>query len=694
LPPCTDSGLETVPGHRVAYLAQSIAVLWTAIIRGATPNNEGEAMLQPIGTHARYIQSVLRGGSDSSGTPDYVKRSWLRCLTQYRLDPQSQREPYVLPREERLARKEGNLELVSFADAEMAHLYHQLAGSGYSIILTDRDGVLLDYYGDLSFRNAAFRTGLVLGAVWSEEYGGTNGMGTCLIERAPLIIHRDQHFFSRNIGLTCCAAPIFDYKGELVAVLDASGESDRAQQHTLVLVNMSAQMIENRLFLHRYKDTFVVRFHSRPELVGTWGEGIIALEGAGTIAALDRNALFQLGFKSAADLIGAPLERVFNISLSALVGRSQKKSFHALPIYETRHGGRFFAIAQAPQSKRSQSGRVRVASSEESAPAAIGRTVLDELDLGDPTMGRNIQAAKRLESRDIPILLVGESGTGKEYFARALHAAGERADKPFVAVNCGALPEMLMQNELFGRAPVPGATTEPDRGRVVQANGGTLFLDDVGDLPLELQAQLLHVIEEREVMPHGSDTPIKVDVRLITAARGGLQEKVRRGEFREDLFYRLQSLVLALPPLRERRDKAALIRHVFGQESAATPAVSLSEELTDALCAHSWPGNIRQLRNVLRGMIAMRTCDRLDVTNLPSDYGIGLPAPDVRETPPEAQSLNPLEKAERTALLREIDLQHGNISRVAQKLSIGRNTLYRKMRRLGIAFPSRNSAKK
>src|SRR6185437_13057570 len=293
----------------------------------------GGAMLQQIGSHARYIQSVLRGTADSASTPDYVKRSWLRCLSQYHLDPQSQREPFVLPREERLARKEQNLELVSFADAEMAHLYHQLAGSGYSIILTDRDGVLLDYYGDLSFRNAAFRTGLVLGAVWSEEYGGTNGMGTCLFERAPLIIHRDQHFFSRNIGLTCCAAPIFDYRGELVAVLDASGESDRAQQHTLVLVNMSAQMIENRLFLNRFKDTFVVRFHSRPELVATWGEGILALDTEGTIAALDRNALFQLGFKSAAELIGAPLERVFNISLSALVGRSQKKSFHALPIY-------------------------------------------------------------------------------------------------------------------------------------------------------------------------------------------------------------------------------------------------------------------------------------------------------------------------------------------------------------------------
>ena len=656
-------------------------------------------MLQQIGSHARYIQSVLRGTADSASTPDYVKRSWLRCLSQYHLDPQSQREPFVLPREERLARKEQNLELVSFADAEMAHLYHQLAGSGYSIILTDRDGVLLDYYGDLSFRNAAFRTGLVLGAVWSEEHGGTNGMGTCLFERAPLIIHRDQHFFSRNIGLTCCAAPIFDYRGELVAVLDASGESDRAQQHTLVLVNMSAQMIENRLFLNRFRDGFVVRFHSRPELVGTWSEGIIAMDASGAIAALDRNALFQLGFKSAAEWVGAPLERLFNISLPALVGRSQKKSFHPLPIYETRHGGRFFAVAQAPQSKRALANKQRPEpADEERALPETGRSVLDELNLGDPVLARNIQAAKRLESRDIPILLLGESGTGKEFFARALHSASERADKPFVAVNCGSLPETLMQSELFGRGGTSSAcAAQDDRGRIVQANGGTLFLDDIGDLPLELQGQLLHVLEEREVLPRGSQTPVKVDIRVISAARSGLQEKIRHGEFREDLFYRLQSLVLTLPALRDRRDKQALICHIFSQESAATPAVSLSEDLVDALCAHSWPGNIRQLRNVVRGMIALRSSDRLDGSCLPADYGIGQPVSETEisaESSTEAQSLNPLEKAERTALLREIDLHHGNISRVAQKLGIGRNTLYRKMRRLDIAFPARQSARR
>src|SRR5712671_4940591 len=344
-------------------------VIMAARPPGPRPHEE-ETMPQPNGNHARLVDSVIRGTSRDACAPEYVKRSWLRCVDEYGLDPESNALPAVVSSQELTLRKERSLELVSFADAEMAHLYGQLAGSGHSIILTDGDGVLLSYYSDPSFKGAAARAGLVPGAVWSERYGGTNGMGTCLLERGPLIVHRNQHFLARNTGLTCCAAPIFDHRGELAAVLDASGESDRAQQHTLVLVNMSAQMIENRLFLNRFRDAFVVRFHSRPELVGTWGEGIIALDAAGAIAALDRNALFQLGSKGSSGLLGAPLERVFNISLAALLGRSQKKSFHALPIYETRHGGRFFAVAQAPHSKRQQAGKQQLTPEEERASRA------------------------------------------------------------------------------------------------------------------------------------------------------------------------------------------------------------------------------------------------------------------------------------------------------------------------------------
>ncbi len=429
-------------------------------------------MLQQIGSHARYIQSVLRGTAreDSASTPDYVKRSWLRCLGQYHLDPQSQREPFVLPRDERLARKEQNLELVSFADAEMAHLYHQLAGSGYSIILTDLDGVLLDYYGDLSFRNAAFRTGLVLGAVWSEEHGGTNGMGTCLFERAPLIIHRDQHFFSRNTGLTCCAAPIFDYRGELVAVLDASGESDRAQQHTLVLVNMSAQMIENRLFLNPASATASWwRFHSRPELVGTWGEGIIAMDPSGAIAALDRNALFQLGFKTAAELIGAPLERVFNISLPALVGRSQKKSFHPLPIYETRHGGRFFAVAQGTAVETHAGQQTADRPARRAFRAETGGSGPGRARPGRPVLARNIQGRQAPGVARHPDSPARGIRHGEGVF-RARPAFRERAGGQ--AVHCGEL--RLAARDVDAERIVRSRrwSCHADRGRTRQNRAG------------------------------------------------------------------------------------------------------------------------------------------------------------------------------------------------------------------------------
>src|SRR5712671_2270978 len=354
--------------------------------------HEEETMPKPNGNHARLVDSLIRGTSRDACAPAHVKRSWLRCVDEYGLDPESNAPPAVLSGQELLSRKEQSLEVVSFADGEMAHLYGQLAGSGHSIILTDGEGVLLSYYGDPSFKGAASRAGLVPGAMWSERYGGTNGMGTCLLERVPLIVHRSQHFLARNTGLTCCAAPIFDHRGELAAVLDASGESDRAQQHTLVLVNMSAQMIENRLFLHRFRDAFIVRFHSRPELVGMWSEGIIALDLAGAITAADRNALFQLGCKSAHDLVNAPLERVFNISLPALIQRSHKQSFHPLPIYEARNGGRFFAVAYGPESKRRGAGVTQVALREEPSPATASRSALDELDFGDPLMARNIEA--------------------------------------------------------------------------------------------------------------------------------------------------------------------------------------------------------------------------------------------------------------------------------------------------------------
>ncbi|MDQ3197332.1 MAG: GAF domain-containing protein [Pseudomonadota bacterium] len=257
-------------------------------------------MSELTGNHARYVQSLLDGGVKPGGAvaDNSIMRSWWRCHSEHHLDPANRDDPIIVGRDELTGCQAGLADLMPTAKIEMANLYQQLAGSGYAIMLSNADGVLLNYFGDPSFTHAAAKTGLMPGAIWTEQHQGTNGIGTCICERQPLVIHHKEHYLARNIGLTCSAAPIFDHDGKLIAVLDASGESLLAQQHTLVLVNMSAQMIENRAFLGRFSRDHTLRFHSRPEFVGTLGEGAIALTAAGHVLAANRSALFQLGYRT------------------------------------------------------------------------------------------------------------------------------------------------------------------------------------------------------------------------------------------------------------------------------------------------------------------------------------------------------------------------------------------------------------
>jgi transcriptional regulator of acetoin/glycerol metabolism len=283
-------------------------------------------------------------------------------------------------------------------------------------------------------------------------------------------------------------------------------------------------------------------------------------------------------------------------------------------------------------------------------------------------------------------------------FARAIHASGSRASRPFVAINCASIPESLIESELFGyrSGAFTGASKDGQRGKLLQANSGTLFLDEIGDMPAALQARLLRVLEEREVVPLGSETPVKLDIRLISATHCDLQNKIGLGEFRADLYYRLQGVALTLPPLRERADRRALIRHLATEESDAGCQVELDEQLLALLDRQRWPGNVRQLRHLLRAMIALRETDRLTLRDLPPEYRTGaaaLVAPVYSpDAPPDipAASLNPLESAERRALLQELQRHDWNLSSVARQLSISRNTLYRKLQRLDIKPPAKS----
>ncbi|MCG8123617.1 MAG: sigma-54-dependent Fis family transcriptional regulator, partial [Candidatus Thiodiazotropha taylori] len=482
---------------------------------------ESSILSQDISSHEDLVRAALSGNHivQSADIDDITLRSWRRCTDEYGLDPGTSPDPVIINRQDLRERLQKYERLLDIARIEMTDLYQQLAGSGHAIMLTDKDGILLNFIGDPQFTDAAAHAGMQLGAVWSETVQGTNGMGTCLIEQKPLVIHKQSHFFARNASLTCSAAPIFDPHGEILAVLDASSESKMAQQHTMVLLNMSAQVIENRVFFCAMREAFVLRFHSRSEFISTLGEGAIAFNSEGEIQAINRSAMFQLNLESPHEIVGHHIQQHFTTSLTSLLKQANS---HAFPVRETQHGKRFFATLQLPEKtcrNQRRSAPWEAKGSQLKPTSSPAPDALNALHFNEPRMARNVKTAIKLIERDIPCMLFGETGTGKEMFARALHNASSRYNNAFVAVNCASLPESLIESELFGYRPgaFTGANREGSRGKILQADGGTLFLDEIGDMPLHLQARLLRVLEEREVTPLGGEKPVRVSIKLISA---------------------------------------------------------------------------------------------------------------------------------------------------------------------------------
>jgi transcriptional regulator of acetoin/glycerol metabolism len=637
---------------------------------------------------------VRRHGADLPIT-EVVRTSWSRCLNNFALDPYETRHPNTVERVDLQARRERLGVLLSIARIEMEALGKLMKHSEYSIMLTDRDGVILSYLGDTGFSATARRCGFREGVMWSEREMGTNGMGTCLTARRPVLIHRTDHFLTQNTQLTCSAAPIFDMRGEMLAALDISGASPGPQLHTLALVDMAAQNVENRTLLSACKEFHVVRFHRCAEFVSTPGEGVLAFDDQGLIKGANRAALKLLGHRDHEAVCGQPVDRMLDTSLATLMRLTGQRAY-AEALSGKPAQRRWFATVHAPVGA-ARATQVAVAASvqaDSGAPAAEVRGTLDCLYSADPTMRHSVEILRRVIDRDISVLLLGETGTGKGYCARAIHNASNRADKPFVTVNCAAIPETLIESELFGHkaGAFTGATREGGVGRILQANGGTLFLDEIGDMPLALQTRLLNVIEDREVMPLGGAKVVSVDVRVISATQHHPLDLIARGQFREDLYYRLNGITVRLPPLRQRTDGAELIRKLLLTESAGA-SLEIEPALLERLLTHSWPGNVRQLRNVLRTMLALRSAERLTLADFNEEWlagAAGQPGRGEAAAPTEHESDSVLSDAEREALRRMLETCQWNVSEAAARLHISRRTIYRKIHRHGLLRHAHN----
>jgi len=630
------------------------------------------------------------GGASRPAAAPLIGESWRRCVTNYKLDPARDGQPRILTAGELKQQREPIDAFARLARERIEGLYAQVAGAGLVVLLTNTNGVTIEYRGDPSIEDDLKAAGLYLGSVWAEEVEGTNGVGTCLATGRPLTVFRDEHFRTRNIGLTCTVAPIRDPFGEVMAVLDVSSmtATTRESQHlALQLVQAAARQLErahlNQLFGQHWK----LHLH-RPQAAGGASEMMLVVSEDGRVLAAD-SAAFEAGLAAGRrSLVDAPLDAVFadlpdleTILRAAHDGRDCTGRLRAL---DSDVGLRLGAPEQRRRPPRGPASRPRP-SARPCEPLA-----LDDLAGGDSRLAAQVGRLRRILDRDIPVLLQGETGTGKELFARAIHRAGPRADGPFVALNCAAIPDSLIESELFGyrAGAFTGARRQGMPGRVVEADGGTLFLDEIGDMPLALQSRLLRVLSEREVLPLGDGPPRRVDFRLVCATNQDLPARVREGLFRADLYYRVRGFTVELPPLRRRADKAELIGEVLAQEAAtAGRPARLAPKALATLAAHDWPGNIRELRDVLRIALAVTEGPVVRADDLPHLADTPAPAdakPDRREAPGREDP--------RAAAEAALEREAWCVARAARRLGVSRATLHRRMRRYGLVAPNKRAA--
>jgi transcriptional regulator of acetoin/glycerol metabolism len=636
-----------------------------------------------------HIDRVIQTVAGNSGTLEasgdsLIHDSWRRCARDYRLDPTRMQDAIILPRQRLREHQEQMDEFLQIARTGMQALYRHVAGLGYVVLLTDARGVTVDFLGDLNSGHSLRRAGLYLGSDWSEPLAGTCGVGTCISTGQALTVHQGDHFDATHIPLTCTTAPVFDGRGRLNAVLDISAlrspQSKESQHLALQMVQIYAQHVENASFLRQFRHDWVLRLSASPQFLEVNPDYLLALDAAGRVIGHNRRAQLLLQDRVAGPLVGAAFERLFDARLDEL-GRF----LHASPagrraIAVAGSGERLFLLASpAPAAARP------------APPAAVERAPvpapLAALCGGDAALSRQIARAARFVDSPIGLLLTGETGSGKEFFAKALHASGARRSRPFVAVNCAAIAESLAESELFGYLPgsFSGAGSRGKRGLVQEADGGTLFLDEIGDMTLALQARLLRVLAEREVLPVGATRPVPVDIRVMAATHCDLEALVRAGRFRADLYYRLNGAQLVLPPLRDRTDLGWLIDRMLAKPRGGDDAaLALSPEAHARLLAHGWPGNLRELHNVIEYARSLCSQGRIELDDLPDHFSTK-PALQPPAAPSPCASMPADEAAQ---LLQHLAATRWNVTEAARRMGLSRMTLYRRMQRWGIASPN------
>lgn len=647
--------------------------------------------------HIVRVANNVNANTADGIADEVIRQSWMRCDREFGLDPGQPPRACVLD-SSAIRAHQGQIEaFLQVARTGMEAFYKQISSLNYVMLLTDGEGVTVDYIGDRKYDHEAKQAGLYLGTSWKERYAGTNAVGTCLSTGKSIICHQTDHFYAANIDLTCTAAPIFAPDGNLLAILDVSSMSSplakESQFLALQLVMMHAKMIESANFLNHFSGHWILRYAKTPVFVDVNKENLIAIDGDGTILGATQAAVNELNSGSSVkDIIGNSISEHFETSVDDLFSVASDSVNLINNTIKVRGAGELFYMDITPPTGKS-------VSKKKAGFLSGHRNAFARIAGEDKLMRGSISKARRFADQNLNIIISGETGTGKELMARAIHNSSVRSIKPFVAINCAAIPESLIESELFGyeQGAFTGGSKKGKKGLIMQSDGGTLFLDEISDMPLNLQSRLLRVLAESEVLALGADKPKRADLHVISASHKDLRVLIGRGGFREDLYYRLNGATLELPALRHRQDIPFVVANIVAEESKLRGAsFQVAAEVQEIFERYPWPGNCRQLRNVLQFAMALTDDGIIKANDLPDEIRSELPS---NESSPSAAirgvDLSPQKDAsedgypmQAKTLIELLQKHKWNITDVALELNLARSTVYRRMKKYAIVAPN------
>lgn len=640
--------------------------------------------------------------AEISNVRSVIQESWQRSLSKG-INAQNERSNYNLDIDQIEFRKENCNNLLNASRSIFSNIGARLHGTKAMLLLTDQEGAIIDAIGDKSTLNAGRDISLEIGSVWNENVVGTNGIGTAISTGKPVFVHAAEHFCLGIKAWTCAGAPIHDpVDGNVIGVIDLSGPSEIFQPHTAALIAGAAREIEEALAEFSYKKRLKLleAFFSNMKRIED-NDGLILLDEKGRIAFSQHNSSTQNNILSQQDIHrGRQLIDVNkNMSSSDIYLALPKELRHCSINIINKDGLQGAMLVYERQLKKPSIRKTEInykkTVSKNSAPEIIGNSqaLIDAID--------KIQKLANY-SANTALLIEGETGVGKELFAKLVHAEISKSKKaPFVVLNCGAVSKELFGGELFGHVSgsFTGALKEGKAGKFELADGGVLCLDEIGEMPLDIQPYLLRVLEDRTVHRIGSEKGKKIDVKLVASTNRTLKSEVEKGTFRQDLYYRISSVTIKIPALRERGEDIILLAEHFNQkmsdETGYTPLI-FTADVQKVMLEYQWPGNVRELKNFVENLHILLSHREVCLDDLPDEmvsrpitvtkYSMmqeeNIPVHFSEDTAQELRGTpggNPLEQMERETITRVIREENGNLTKAARILGISRPTLYRKL---------------